>query len=512
MAVVSLIERGLLETDGDMVVLADRDAAAKVRHNLDKTVLMVLAADGDARKLQSHSLAQREADLYGPPLQRLGLLPDQDCRRASQVLAFASVLFLWVVAGTKIFVALSRGHANLAFLVILSIITPLVLIAVTHPRLTGLGQRTCRCLRNLFAGLRGRSKTLQLSKTTSELTFLAAVFGMVALPAAVSLVLKPLHLLPQSGGAGAAQARPAGAGVVVAVEDAGADVVDAVETSEQTTAPDAEAGGLSDHVIICGLGHVGYRIALILTRLGRRGTIIAREVRKDWQAAVESHFTVIVGDAREDELLCQAGIRQAQAILAVTNDDLANVSIALDAQRLNPRIAVTVRVFDQNLAAHLEKTIQIQRALSASALAVPAFAAAALGGTVEGVFETDDTHWILESEELPRTGAESVAFRSAKDAGFRGAKGDDCGLRNPCAHRPGARARTCHPAGRRRQVRGGRPPDVPRPLPRATTPPRRFFGARPVARPRRGPCSPACANGGTKRPWHSASRSWSWRS
>ena len=212
-AVVSLLERGLLEADGDRVVLADRDAAAKVRHNLDKTVLMVVAGDGDARKLQSHVLAKREADLYGPPLQRLGLLPDHECQRASRALAFVCVLFLWIVAGVKIGVALSRGHHNLVFLVILSIIAPLVLIAVTHPRLTGLGQDTCRCLRDLFAGLHNRNQSLQLGKTTSELTFLAAVFGMVALPTAVSLVLKPLRLQPQTGsGSGCGSGSSCGGG------------------------------------------------------------------------------------------------------------------------------------------------------------------------------------------------------------------------------------------------------------------------------------------------------------
>jgi len=180
--------------------------------------------------------------------------------------------------------------------------------------------------------------------------------------------------------------------------DAGADVVDAVKNLDATEVAGDRPDELSDHVIVCGMGHVGYRIVRMLIRLGQRGAVIAREINKDWQAKVEPCFRVIAGDAREDELLRRAGVGRAKAILAVTDDDLANVSIGLDARRLNPEIEVTVRIFDQELAAHLETTMQINRALSTSALAVPAFAAAALGGSVHGAFEAEGAGWIVEGE------------------------------------------------------------------------------------------------------------------
>ncbi|MGA2253703.1 MAG: NAD-binding protein [Thermoguttaceae bacterium] len=207
--------------------------------------------------------------------------------------------------------------------------------------------------------------------------------------------------------------------VLPAAADVEADLVDAVENSEKTIGTDKESGNLSDHVIVCGLGHVGYRIARMLIRLGQRGVIVALSVRKDWQAAVESHFTVIVGDAREDELLCQAGIQRAKAILAVTDDDLANVSIALDARRLNPQIAVTIRMFDQNLAAHLEETTQVHRALSTSALAVPAFTAAALGGPIQGAFETEGTQWIIETDDVASGNSPENATIAQASRGIR---------------------------------------------------------------------------------------------
>lgn len=146
---------------------------------------------------------------------------------------------------------------------------------------------------------------------------------------------------------------------------------------------------LSGHLIICGLGHVGYRCLCLLARLGKHGVVITRETSEEWRLDAESRFSVVIGDARDEKLLRQAGIERAKAIVVVTNDDLANVSIALDARRINPDIAIVVRLFDQALAGHLEKSVKIHRALSASALAAPAFVAAVSGAAMRGSCTTD---------------------------------------------------------------------------------------------------------------------------
>jgi len=198
-AVVSLIERGMLNTEGDKLVLADKEAAAKTRRPLDKTILMAVAVDGNPQQLYANSLVAREADLHAAPLEQLGVLPDDDCRRKSCVLCVAGVSFLWLVAATKIAVAVARGHSNILFLIVLAVTCVPVLILATCARTTRLGQETCRSLRDLFSGLHGRRDGLRLSQTTSELTFLAAVFGIAALPNEVATLIKPLRLQPQGG-------------------------------------------------------------------------------------------------------------------------------------------------------------------------------------------------------------------------------------------------------------------------------------------------------------------------
>ena len=168
---------------------------------------------------------------------------------------------------------------------------------------------------------------------------------------------------------------------------------------------------LSDHVIVCGLGHVGYRCLMLLDRLGTRAAVITKEASETWRLTAEERFPVLLGDARDEQVLRRAGVERAKAIIVATDDNLANLSIALDARRLNERIAIVVRMFDQDLATHLEKSVKIDRVLSASALAVPAFEAAALGAGVRGIL-TAHTGWCAFEEHVLD---ESVAAQSVAD-------------------------------------------------------------------------------------------------
>src|SRR4051812_4432967 len=103
-------------------------------------------------------------------------------------------------------------------------------------------------------------------------------------------------------------------------------------------------------IIICGFGHVGYRSFQLLDRLGKDLSIVSRAINPDWKREAETRgVKVIEGDAKDNRLLIEAGIESAEAILVVTDDDLANLSISLDAKRMNPHIHVITRMFDQDM-------------------------------------------------------------------------------------------------------------------------------------------------------------------
>jgi len=135
-----------------------------------------------------------------------------------------------------------------------------------------------------------------------------------------------------------------------------------------------------DHVIICGMGHVGFRIVELLHRLGVPFTVIAKAVRDEWRdEIIEKAARFIEGDARQLGNLEKAGIAKAASLLAVTHNDLLNIEIALDTQKIAPDLPVVVRIFDQYLADRMMRETGIRNVFSPALLTAPVFVAAALG-------------------------------------------------------------------------------------------------------------------------------------
>jgi Trk K+ transport system NAD-binding subunit len=135
-----------------------------------------------------------------------------------------------------------------------------------------------------------------------------------------------------------------------------------------------------DHVVVCGLGRLGIRV---LEELQSAGTSVLG-IEKDENGRFLPHarqlgVPILVGDMKDDEVLVQAGIRYARAIVIATNDDMGNLEVALDSRRLNPQIRVVMGLFDQSIAAKIANAFLVDVAFSASTLAAPMVAAMSLG-------------------------------------------------------------------------------------------------------------------------------------
>jgi Trk K+ transport system NAD-binding subunit len=134
---------------------------------------------------------------------------------------------------------------------------------------------------------------------------------------------------------------------------------------------------MQGHVVIAGLGMVGFRTDRLLTELDVASVII--EQRADlsrFREAASFHSPVLSGDARLAENLERAGVRDAACFVACTDDDLVNVSACAEAKHLNPSIRTVVRIFDDDLAERLD-AFGIDTALSMSSAAASAFVGAA---------------------------------------------------------------------------------------------------------------------------------------
>ena len=149
----------------------------------------------------------------------------------------------------------------------------------------------------------------------------------------------------------------------------------------------ALASTYSDHVIVCGLGRVGFRVVQWLRDLGEEVVVIDLPEEDSLHDQVRAWgVPIVVADARRPEILLQAGLMKASAILPLTDDDLVNLSVATGARSLRPDVRVVLRTFDDRLAANLQSGFDIYRAYSTSALAAPAFAAAAIHAPVDFAF------------------------------------------------------------------------------------------------------------------------------
>ncbi|MFN3432052.1 MAG: potassium channel family protein, partial [Candidatus Sericytochromatia bacterium] len=152
------------------------------------------------------------------------------------------------------------------------------------------------------------------------------------------------------------------------------------------------------HVIVCGLGHVGYRIVQQLVKSGTDCVAIEAQ-DTEFVASVQAlGVPVLQGDGRKAELLRLAQVARADALIAATDQDMVNIETGLNARELNPDLRVILRLFDQALAKKIEKSFSFEAAFSTSALAAPVFAAAAVTRNVINSFVVGNT--VLNTVEL----------------------------------------------------------------------------------------------------------------
>ncbi len=155
-------------------------------------------------------------------------------------------------------------------------------------------------------------------------------------------------------------------------------------------------GNVHDHVIVAGLGSIGYRVALGL--VARGVPVVAVEVSDDGRfvsPARAAGIPVFIGDARHRAVLDTLRLGAARALVAATSDDLVNLSTVLNARAIRPDLRVVVRLYDPDFAVRVQRGFHIRFTRSVSHLAAPAFAAAAVGSDVVATVPVGDRRVVL---------------------------------------------------------------------------------------------------------------------
>ena len=183
-AVISLIDRGLLIAVGNMITRAHNVLPGSARRAIDQALLQKFATSGDVTSIFDDETLKAYCEPLQSALTRDGLLPDDSVQTARAFRFFVAVLVLVLVGGIKLVIALQRGRTNVAFLVILMILAVVVAAKVAFPRLTARGRVMLEDIKNLYSGLKSRAAFISPGGATIEAAMLAATFGIGALQGA----------------------------------------------------------------------------------------------------------------------------------------------------------------------------------------------------------------------------------------------------------------------------------------------------------------------------------------
>jgi len=110
-----------------------------------------------------------------------------------------------------------------------------------------------------------------------------------------------------------------------------------------------------DHVIICGLGRKGYRLANQFLQQRTPVVVIEMDEGNDWIGNIRSAGAIVLhGDAADPELLKKVKLNQASCLIAVVGDDGKNAEVAVIAERITRTrkdgcLVCIIHIFDSHL-------------------------------------------------------------------------------------------------------------------------------------------------------------------
>jgi uncharacterized protein (TIGR04222 family) len=201
-AIFNLVDRGILDFEGKRVhtVKPAGDATKALRRPLDRAIVTLARSPVTVTSLAAAGPVRKEAEAYAPALAAQGLVDTAEERRMRRNFALAALGVLVGVAFMKVAYALSRGRSNVAFLIILMVISCIVVLAISMRRRTGRGSEMLASVKTLLNRLHGDTGRLKAGGQTNEALLLAAAFGLAALPTAAFPVVEQMFPRPQGGG------------------------------------------------------------------------------------------------------------------------------------------------------------------------------------------------------------------------------------------------------------------------------------------------------------------------
>ena len=133
--------------------------------------------------------------------------------------------------------------------------------------------------------------------------------------------------------------------VFVPFEDAAEQAVELLLTKEEEIEQrnmEKTIHAMANHYIVCGYGRMGQQIVKDFARQ-QAPVIVVENNPEQLQKLRDARVPHVIGSASEDRVLMTAGIKRAQALIAVAATDEENVFIALTARVLNANLLIIAR-------------------------------------------------------------------------------------------------------------------------------------------------------------------------
>ena len=115
---------------------------------------------------------------------------------------------------------------------------------------------------------------------------------------------------------------------------------------------DARISALRGHVIICGYGRVGRAAADFLQSTGHEVVVVDSSTGRLTDLPPATPY--LVGDVTEDDVLRDAGIEHARAVIVALDTDADTVYVTLSARAMRPDVVIVARARTTGSKAKLE--------------------------------------------------------------------------------------------------------------------------------------------------------------
>jgi uncharacterized protein (TIGR04222 family) len=195
-AIVNLVDRGLLEATGPMLRTVERSTQF-VRRDLDKAILEVCAKPQLCSAVLEHPAVTAVCIEYESDLATKGLMLDYDERRTRAIAIAIVLVLLGGLAAARLLQAFLRGQGNVVFLIILGALACWLVFRLAAGHATPAGRRALSSLQTLGVRLKDQIGRLRGGGATNEALLLAAVFGIYALPATAFSFVENLFPKPK---------------------------------------------------------------------------------------------------------------------------------------------------------------------------------------------------------------------------------------------------------------------------------------------------------------------------